>query len=109
MLPSSCGSCGRAGVLTAERGACGGYRLARPATEIRLSEVMHVLDKPLFGEGFCESHTGLNGACVHKGGCTLRVLWNAIDAALSSVLDDLALADLLDVSVVQARFAKEGV
>ncbi|TWT85229.1 HTH-type transcriptional regulator CymR [Posidoniimonas polymericola] len=34
----------RAGLVTSTRGACGGYRLARPAAEISLCDVLCVMD-----------------------------------------------------------------
>src|SRR5213080_1492486 len=37
----------RGGVVTAQRGPEGGYRLARPAGDISLAEVIRVIDGPL--------------------------------------------------------------
>src|SRR5689334_16295508 len=37
----------RAGVVTAQRGPEGGYRLARPAGEISLAGIIRVIDGPL--------------------------------------------------------------
>lgn len=96
------------GLLTAERGACGGFRLARPAADIRMSEVMRVLDGPVYGgPEFCKAHRGKVDACVHSGTCSLSVLWMAIDRALGQVLDRLVLADMLDKRAVTAQLAQE--
>ena len=43
-------SLARAGVLTSDRGPHGGYRLARPARDISLLEVVEAVDGPLRGE-----------------------------------------------------------
>src|SRR5262245_43216804 len=57
------------GLIESVRGRTGGYRLARPASEIRLGAVMRVLGEPLFdGDGFCQKHSGTeaaDGNCVH--------------------------------------------
>src|ERR1043165_3759798 len=37
----------RGGIVVAQRGPEGGYRLARPAGEISLAEIIRVLDRPL--------------------------------------------------------------
>jgi Rrf2 family protein len=89
-------------LLDSERGAAGGYRLARPAREIPLSLVLQVLDTPLFGPEFCGAHAGQLGSCVHSGGCALRPIWTAIDSAVSSVLTRYTLADLLGPEPVVA-------
>ncbi|MEN0068152.1 MAG: Rrf2 family transcriptional regulator, partial [Myxococcota bacterium] len=74
----------------------GGYRLARPAHEIVLQDVLVRLDSPLFGgPGFCKNHTGRLSSCVHDASCTLRGLWTAIDRAVADVLAGMTLADLM--------------
>lgn len=98
----------KGGLLTAERGASGGFRLARPAAETPMSEVMRVLDGPLFaGSDFCQQHAGKNGSCVHGRSCTLTALWTAIDGALAGVLDRLVLADMLDSASVATQLTQE--
>jgi Rrf2 family protein len=82
-------------LLDAERGAAGGYRLARPAREIPLATVLHVLDTPLFGAEFCAGHRGQLEACVHTSACVLRPVWSAIDGAVAAVLSRFTLADLV--------------
>lgn len=95
-------------LLTAARGASGGFRLAAPAHEMKMSDVMRVLDGPLFaGSDFCQAHSGKHGACVHGRGCTLAALWTAIDGALARVLDRLVLSDMLDEQAVTAQLSQE--
>jgi Rrf2 family protein len=89
-------------LLEAERGAAGGYRLARPAREIPLSTVLHALDTPLFGAEFCAAHAGQGERCVHTGRCALRPVWDAVDAAVSGVLARFTLADLFGPEPVAA-------
>src|SRR5687768_12380922 len=46
-----------AGLVKSVRGAKGGYALARPATEIMLSEVIHVFDEQQM-ESHCQQYAG---------------------------------------------------
>ncbi len=89
-------------LLDSERGACGGYRLSRPADTISLAQVMRSLDTPLFGDAFCGGHTGQLTSCVHQGACALRPVWHALDEAVSSVLSRVMLADLLHPDAAQS-------
>lgn len=88
------------GFIESTRGRSGGYRLNRPAAEIRLGNVMTALGEHLFSEGdFCQKHAGTetsDGACVHSGGaCNLRSLWQTLESWMWQTLDGLTLADLL--------------
>src|SRR5436309_3416977 len=47
----------QAGLIESVRGRAGGYRLARPATEIMLGSVMKVLGEPLYEDpSYCQRH-----------------------------------------------------
>jgi Rrf2 family protein len=88
------------GFIESTRGRSGGYRLRRPAAEIRLGSVMTALGEHLFAEGeFCQKHAGTetsDGACVHAGGaCNLRSLWQTLESWMRHTLDGLTLVDLL--------------
>jgi Rrf2 family protein len=96
----------QAGFVASERGATGGYRLARAATEIPLADVLHALDAPLYDATFCEGYAGLQPQCVHRTSCAVRVLWRTLENALNQALSGLALADLLpDEPDVERRMA----
>jgi Rrf2 family protein len=81
-------------LVTSTRGAGGGYRLARPASEITAWEVLQVLGGSVFPEGFCESHPGQRRDCIHTGNCSVRALWQTIEDTLRGVLGKITLADL---------------
>lgn len=84
------------GFVTATRGQQGGYTLARPATEIRVGDVLASLGGKLFDEEFCARHSG-GGAhlCTHAVDCSVRSLWQVIQGAVDNVVNKLTLADLL--------------
>ena len=100
----------QAGLIESARGRTGGYRLARPAEEIRLGGVMLALGEPLYDDpGYCEKHAGpeTDGPCVHQGGCTLRGLWQTLEDWMRHVLDSVTLADLLSNNVPLVQRLRE--
>ncbi len=84
----------RAGLVTSTRGAAGGYRLARPATEISAWQVIDSLGGSLFPEEFCDAHPGQLRSCVHNTGCSIRGLWSVVEGSVRSVLERVTLADM---------------
>src|SRR5882672_9964905 len=62
-----------AGLVRSKRGVGGGYILARPAAEIRLSEILSAVDGPISLGDFGEPHQ--DGACDHEGQCVLLAIW----------------------------------
>ena len=98
------------GLVVSTRGAAGGYRLARPASEITLQQAIEVLDGPLFTDAFCQSHAGQTPNCVHRPtDCSIRTLWRWVGGALSGVLAQITLAHLLDgPRTVGARLTQVG-
>lgn len=61
------------GFVSATRGTKGGYCLSRLPEEIRLSEVIKVLEQDEV-DGHCENYTGVLDSCVHKGDCGIRLV-----------------------------------
>jgi Rrf2 family protein len=82
----------RAGLVTNQRGQEGGYRLARPADEISLADVMRVLDGPLARvRGLRPEATDYSGSAKH-----LQVVWIAVRANLRNVLERVTLFDVIE-------------
>jgi Rrf2 family protein len=83
--------CRRAGLLVSQRGAEGGYRLARPASEIAVGDVIRAVDGPLAGvRGIRPEAAGYAGVAEH-----LQQVWVAVRASLRSVLDEVTLAQVV--------------
>jgi len=76
------------------RGAVGGYRLARPAREISVWNVLQVLGGEFFSQSFCECHPGQRSRCVRAGDCSIRALWRALQESLRDTLERINLDDL---------------
>jgi Rrf2 family protein len=91
----------RAGLLRSQRGADGGYRLARPAKDITVADIIRPLDGPLAEvRGLRPEAASYEGAAEH-----LQQVWIAVRSSLRSVLEAVTLADIvagtLPRSVVQ--------
>lgn len=82
------------GLVVSIRGAGGGYRLTRSASEITVWDAMVVLDGPMFSGEFCSSHSGNQSDCVHTGDCTLQALWHGLGDMIEHVLRSVSIADL---------------
>jgi Rrf2 family protein len=79
-----------AGIVESRRGADGGYRLARPAAEISLADVIRAIDGPLAGVSGQRPET-----LDFKGRSEpLRDVWIAVRASLRGVLENVTLADV---------------
>ena len=85
----------RARLVTSTRGKDGGYALARPADQVRVSEVLAALGGRLFDAAFCDTHSGGTGLCAHMGDCSIRSVWRMLQDAIDGVLGRMTLKDLL--------------
>jgi Rrf2 family protein len=81
-----------AGLVRSKRGVGGGYLLARPPSEITLSQIVSAVDGPIQLGDFGEPH--LNGACDHEGQCVLLAVWSSAGDHMRRFLDSFTLADI---------------
>ena len=80
----------RGGVVNAQRGPEGGYRLARPATEISLADVIRVIDGPLANvRGQRPESLGYQGVAR-----ALQDVWIALRASEREILEMVSVADV---------------
>ncbi len=94
----------KSGFVQATRGTKGGYSLARPAGEIRLNEVIKVLDADVLNK-HCESYTGILDSCVHKGDCGIRPVIVGLHEIVENALSQITLAQLVGTEAkVDERF-----
>ncbi len=78
------------GIVRSQRGAEGGYWLARPAAEITLAQVIRAVEGPL------ANVRGVRPESIEYAGAAepLREVWIAVRASLRSVLEEVTLADV---------------
>lgn len=84
----------KAGLVQSLRGTKGGYYLARPASEIHLSEIIKVLDADEVQE-HCKSYTGVMDVCVHTGDCGIRPIIVGLHEIVQQALSEITLAQLV--------------
>lgn len=81
----------RAGLVVSHRGADGGYRLARPAAEISVADVIRAVDGPLGDvHGMAPEDVDYPEPAGH-----VRDVWVATRSALRAVLEHVTLADVV--------------
>jgi FeS assembly SUF system regulator len=81
----------REGLLTSSRGVKGGYRLARPATDISVGAIVNALDGPV---ALTQCIKMGPGGCEVEAVCPSRVGLHRINVAVHKALDDVSLADI---------------
>ena len=81
-----------AGIVSSTRGARGGMQLVRPPREVKLSEVIPLL------EGSTAPVECLNnpGSCSRYDLCVTRDVWAEMKKAMDSVLESTTLQDLVE-------------
>ena len=80
-----------AGIVSGARGAAGGYRLARPANSISISEVVAAIDGAV-GLTQCTSH---EPHCARSEYCMTRPHWHRVNQAVAMALGAVMLADMV--------------
>jgi len=86
-LESILGELRRGNLLRSQRGPDGGYRLARPAAEISIADVIRALDGELANvRGSRPEHLEYVGAAV-----TLQKVWIALRASERAILEQVTL------------------
>lgn len=81
----------QAGIVESVRGSQGGYQLARPADQIRMSEVVGTLE----GSIMSVDCVGNPDICPITCDCVPHGLWARVDGAVNEVLSSTLLADLV--------------
>jgi len=91
-LESILGELRRGGLLRSQRGPDGGYRLARPAGEISIADVIRALDGELANvRGSRPENLEYTGAAA-----PLQEVWIALRASERSILEAVTLAHVAD-------------
>ncbi|MEK7270384.1 MAG: Rrf2 family transcriptional regulator [Planctomycetota bacterium] len=82
------------GLVTSTRGQSGGYRLAKPAAETLVGDVLAALGGEIYSEHYCGKYTGLAPFCVHTVDCSIRSLLSGLQRLVGKVLGRTTLKDL---------------
>ena len=91
----------KGGVIESVRGPHGGYRLARPASQITLGEILHAAEGETF-QVICDSKPIDPARCCEGSVCNLRPIWHELRDHVNSFLASRTLQDVIDHPEVQA-------
>ena len=81
----------KAKLITSIRGAQGGYILSKEPKNIRVSDIMYVLEGPI------EISDCIEGvSCDNIDCCATRLLWTKIKNSIDEVMENITLQDIVD-------------
>ena len=92
----------RAGLVESTRGLRGGYRLARPASQISAAAILDALEGPL---ALTECSTGALSRCDLQASCSVGGSWQRINQAIRQSLEEITLAELAGLESNPRHFA----
>lgn len=85
----------RAGLVASARGPGGGYRLARPAAQIAVAQVVEAADEPIVATRCEEGGPG----CLAGDRCLTHELWVELGDQIRLFLGGMTLADVVEGNV----------
>ncbi|HZA58798.1 MAG TPA: Rrf2 family transcriptional regulator [Solirubrobacterales bacterium] len=90
----------KAGLVESQRGARGGYRLARPANRIDMLEVVQALEGAITPMECFHSEPEGKVSCSHEAdgdhACATKLLWTKVHGGVAKALSGTTLADLVE-------------
>lgn len=85
----------KAGLVTSVRGAQGGYRLAKPAGEISVGDVLRALEGSIEAVS-CGVENNAN--CLGKDLCVARYVWEKVNKRIQETVDSIRISQLVEES-----------
>src|SRR5688572_19740722 len=90
----------KAGLVESQRGAHGGYRLARPAADIDLLEVVQALEGTIAPMECFHPDPDGKVSCSHESdgdqACATKLLWTRVQGGVTKALSGTTLAELVE-------------
>ena len=88
----------RGGLVRSVRGPGGGYRLSRPAADLRVADIVMAVDEPLAATR-CKPGTS-KGCMGGSGRCITHDLWEELGRQIHLFLSSVTLADVVGKNVL---------
>ena len=88
----------RSALVKSARGPGGGYRLARPASDIRVSDIVVAVDEPLSATR-CRPGSA-TGCLSDRGRCLTHDLWEELGNQIHQYLSSVSLADVVNKRIL---------
>ena len=96
------GTLARGGLLSASRGAGGGFELQRALDTVSVAAIIEAVEGPIAltqclhgGESGRSDENARGHECAIEGSCSVRGHWTPINRAVRAALDAVTLADLV--------------
>ncbi len=83
-------------LVLSQRGARGGYRLARPLAETTIADVIAAIDGPVSVTSCVE---GSQESCEARGVCPVHGRWERVNDAINQALNGITVQDLAQTPV----------
>ncbi len=91
------------GYVAAERGRRGGYRLAKPLSQVKVGEIVRRIDGKLAPIS-CASETAYAPcSCPDEAHCGLRMLMIDVRNSIAGILDRYTVGDVVEITLVKLR------
>ena len=87
------------GLVVSQRGARGGYRLARPLSAMPIRDVIEAIDGPIALTSCVE---GGAGGCEATALCPVHGRWDVVNGAVREALGGITLAEMQGAAVPRA-------
>lgn len=84
----------RGGLIDSKRGPFGGHKLARPASDITVGDVVRALEEKVVLTQ-CSEGAPICGECSLAGECVTQFVWIEASRVLMDSLDSFRLSDLV--------------
>jgi Rrf2 family iron-sulfur cluster assembly transcriptional regulator len=86
------------GLVTSVRGPGGGYRIAKPHSDISVSNIITAVDELIDA-----TQCGGNENCHDEGRCMTHDLWTALNGKILEYLSGISLADMVEMQQQKKR------
>lgn len=83
----------KSGLVLSQRGKEGGYRLARPADEITVAQVLSLTEGTLAPVSCLDKRSGV---CERAGDCLTLPMWKKLDTLIDGYLSQVTIQNLID-------------
>jgi Rrf2 family protein len=92
-----------AGYVETQRGKGGGYFIGKPMKEIKMGDLVRLLDGPLAPIGCASKSAYTPCSCPDETHCGLRMLMIDVRNAIAGILDRYSLHNVVEVSLRKMR------
>lgn len=84
----------RSDILTTNRGYKGGYKLAKPASQYRIGDILRLTEGSLAPIACLDLDPV---GCKHSANCPTLPVWKGLYKAITDYLDGITLQDIIDM------------